>query len=176
MWCPAIIRRPAICGRSTITLTFSSTGMNIYIYIYIYIDICIYRHMCDMWVHMIYVYICIYIHLIFLIYRYTMKKAMSMGAQFASSQGDANAANTYSSTLSKIDSDLYTSHWTGTYIREATGRTVCRHTYIYMHIYVYIYILCHYTICLYPHRRVSCNILYHHLCLHIHTSTYIHIS
>lgn len=58
--------------------------------------------------------------------RLTMKKAMGMGADFASLMGDTNSANTYLSTEQKINSTLYNDHWTGSYVIEDTSRTkVC---------------------------------------------------
>ncbi len=52
-----------------------------------------------------------------------MKKAMLLGADFAQSMGDYNAATSYSNTAKTIDSTLYKNHWTGTAVIEATGRT-----------------------------------------------------
>jgi len=55
--------------------------------------------------------------------RITMKKAMLMGASFASKMGDSASANSYTNTAKNIDSTLYKNHWTGTAVIEATGRT-----------------------------------------------------
>lgn len=56
--------------------------------------------------------------------RITMKKAMLAGAVFAENMGDAASAAAYSSTAAAIDETLYASHWTGTFVEEATGRTM----------------------------------------------------
>lgn len=56
--------------------------------------------------------------------RITMKKAMIRGAQFAENMGDAQSAATYRDTAAAIDEKLYDNHWTGSYVQEATGRTM----------------------------------------------------
>jgi glucoamylase len=55
--------------------------------------------------------------------RFTMKRAMLQGAAFASARGDAESMSRYTDTANKIDADLYNSHWTGSYVQEASGRT-----------------------------------------------------
>ena len=55
--------------------------------------------------------------------RYTMKKAMYLGADFAEHFSDSESAALYRETADKIDETLYSNHWTGEYVQEATGRT-----------------------------------------------------
>lgn len=54
--------------------------------------------------------------------RYTMKKAMGMGADFASRMGDSSTSSSYKSVEQKINSTLYNDHWSG-YVYESTSRT-----------------------------------------------------
>lgn len=55
--------------------------------------------------------------------RLTMKKAMGMGADFASRMGDEATASSYRDTEQKINSTLYDDHWSGSYVLEDTSRT-----------------------------------------------------
>jgi len=55
--------------------------------------------------------------------RITMKKAMLLGANFASQMGDSSSASTYANTAKAIDSSLYKNHWTGTAVIESNSRT-----------------------------------------------------
>ena len=55
--------------------------------------------------------------------RITMKKAMLMGAQFATSMGDSSSAALYTTTANTIESTLYNNHWTGSAIIEDNSRT-----------------------------------------------------
>jgi len=55
--------------------------------------------------------------------RITMKKAMILGADFATKMGDTDAAASYTATAQAIDSTLYDTHWTGSAVIEHTGRT-----------------------------------------------------
>lgn len=54
--------------------------------------------------------------------RATMKKAMSMGAEFAAMMGDAESAAKYTETKSKIASTLHEDHWSGSYWLEDVSR------------------------------------------------------
>lgn len=55
--------------------------------------------------------------------RITMKKAMLLGAKFATSMGDSSSASKYSQTASSIDASLYKNHWTGSAVIEASTKT-----------------------------------------------------
>lgn len=55
--------------------------------------------------------------------RITMKKALIMGAAFATQMGDSASAAAYASTMNAINATLYSSHWTGAYIQETQQRT-----------------------------------------------------
>jgi len=55
--------------------------------------------------------------------RATMKKAMIVGAQFASSMGDSSSANTYTNTMHSINGTLYNDHFNGAYWQESNART-----------------------------------------------------
>lgn len=55
--------------------------------------------------------------------RITMKKAMLLGAEFATQMGDKDSASAYTSTANAIDSTLYKNHWDGQAVFEAKGRT-----------------------------------------------------
>eukprot|EP01006_Ploeotia_vitrea_P032266 TRINITY_DN64532_c0_g1_i2.p1 TRINITY_DN64532_c0_g1~~TRINITY_DN64532_c0_g1_i2.p1 ORF type:complete len:516 (-),score=19.61 TRINITY_DN64532_c0_g1_i2:46-1593(-) len=55
--------------------------------------------------------------------RITMKKAMILGADFATKMGDDETAALYTSTAEAINSTLYNNHWDGKAIYEAEGRT-----------------------------------------------------
>jgi glucoamylase len=54
--------------------------------------------------------------------RFTMKKAMGLGADFASRMGDSTSSSNYKSTEQRINSTLYSDHWSG-YVFESTSRT-----------------------------------------------------
>jgi glucoamylase len=53
----------------------------------------------------------------------TMKKAMILGAEFATRMGDSDSASRYTATAQAIDATLYDNHWNGKAVIEATGRT-----------------------------------------------------
>ena len=53
--------------------------------------------------------------------RVTMKKALTIGAEFASSMGDSASSASYTSIASKIDDNLDT-HWTGSFVQEDSNR------------------------------------------------------
>ena len=55
--------------------------------------------------------------------RATMKKAMLVGAQFASAMGDSASASAYTSTMQAINSTLYSSHYNGGFVQECASRT-----------------------------------------------------
>jgi glucoamylase len=55
--------------------------------------------------------------------RLSMKKAMGMGADFAATMGDSSTSGTYENTEQKINSTLYSDHWTGSYVIEDVSRT-----------------------------------------------------
>eukprot|EP01038_Epipyxis_sp_PR26KG_P005833 gene5833-8048_t len=55
--------------------------------------------------------------------RATMKKAMIVGAQFATAMGDSASASKYTSAMSTINSTLYSSHFNGGFVQECTSRT-----------------------------------------------------
>jgi len=55
--------------------------------------------------------------------RATMKKAMTMGADFADMMGDTSSASSYAATRDRLLSTLYNDHWNGAYVLEATSRT-----------------------------------------------------
>jgi glucoamylase len=57
--------------------------------------------------------------------RFTMKKAMGLGADFASRMGDSSSSSNYKSTEQRINSTLYSDHWSG-YVYESTSRTKVR--------------------------------------------------
>lgn len=52
--------------------------------------------------------------------RLTMKKALLMGADLATTMGDATSAATYTATAAKID-DALASHWNGNYVLSEVG-------------------------------------------------------
>jgi glucoamylase len=54
--------------------------------------------------------------------RATMKKAMGLGADFATRMGDSSSSSSYKSTEQRINSTLYADHWSG-YVFESTSRT-----------------------------------------------------
>lgn len=54
--------------------------------------------------------------------RFTMKKAMGLGADFAARMGDSTSSSNYKSTEQRINSTLYADHWSG-YVYESTSRT-----------------------------------------------------
>jgi glucoamylase len=53
--------------------------------------------------------------------RITMKKALLLGAKFATEMGDSASASKYSNMAATINADLRSSHWNGVYIQEASG-------------------------------------------------------
>jgi glucoamylase len=55
--------------------------------------------------------------------RFTMRKAMILGAQFATQMGDAASANQYTTAFNSINSTLYSSHWNGAFVQETGSRT-----------------------------------------------------
>jgi glucoamylase len=56
--------------------------------------------------------------------RITMKKALLMGAKFASSMGDSASASTYTNIANTINSSLYSKHWNGVFVQESAARPV----------------------------------------------------
>jgi glucoamylase len=54
--------------------------------------------------------------------RVTMKKAMILGAAFASAMGDAAASAAYSDTIAALNATLYADHYYGAYVQESGGR------------------------------------------------------
>lgn len=54
--------------------------------------------------------------------RITMKKAMLMGAEFATKMGDSESAASYTATAAAINSTLYSSHYASGFVQESTGR------------------------------------------------------
>lgn len=55
--------------------------------------------------------------------RVTMKKAMIVGAAFASKMGDSASASTYKNTLAALNSTLLSSHFNGDFVQECAART-----------------------------------------------------
>lgn len=52
-----------------------------------------------------------------------MRKAMLVGAQFASSMNDSNRANKYKSVIATLETQIM-AHWNGSFLIESTGRTM----------------------------------------------------
>ena len=46
-----------------------------------------------------------------------MKKAMLMGAEFATAMGDSASAATYTATAQSLNATLYSSHWASTFVQ-----------------------------------------------------------
>lgn len=55
--------------------------------------------------------------------RATMKKAMFVGANFATQMGDSASAKSYLDTLSTLNSTLYETHFNGEFVQECNSRT-----------------------------------------------------
>lgn len=55
--------------------------------------------------------------------RITMKKAMIVGADFATKMGDTASATTYTNMMHTINSTLYNDHWNGGFVQECASRT-----------------------------------------------------
>lgn len=55
--------------------------------------------------------------------RVTMKKAMILGAAFATKMGDSVSAGKYMTTMAAINSTLYQSHFNGGFVQECASRT-----------------------------------------------------
>lgn len=53
--------------------------------------------------------------------RFTMRRAMTMGATFATQMGDSSSAASYKTTLATVEG-LLANHWDGNYIFESTNR------------------------------------------------------
>jgi glucoamylase len=54
--------------------------------------------------------------------RITMKKAMIMGAKFASMMGDNKSAESYQNMVKVLDETLYKNHFNGAYVQESASR------------------------------------------------------
>jgi glucoamylase len=54
--------------------------------------------------------------------RISMKKAMIMGANFATQMGDTASAAKYKDTANLINQSLYAKHWNGVYVQEASTK------------------------------------------------------
>lgn len=55
--------------------------------------------------------------------RVTMKKAMIVGAAFATQMGDSASAASYTATMQAINATLYSSHYNGGFVQECAART-----------------------------------------------------
>ena len=55
--------------------------------------------------------------------RVTMKKAMIMGAAFATQMGDSTAAASYTATAAAINATLYSNHYKSGFVQECDSRT-----------------------------------------------------
>lgn len=55
--------------------------------------------------------------------RFTMRKAMIVGIDFAKKMGDSATAAIYQNTLATISSTLYSSHYNGGFVQECAART-----------------------------------------------------
>jgi len=55
--------------------------------------------------------------------RVTMKKAMLVGAAFATQMGDSASASTYTKMAQTINSTLYSAHFNGAFVQECNSRT-----------------------------------------------------
>jgi len=55
--------------------------------------------------------------------RITMKKALIMGAKFATKMGDSASAAQYTATMNLINATLYSNHFNGGFVQETNSRT-----------------------------------------------------
>ena len=55
--------------------------------------------------------------------RATMKKAMIVGAEFATQMGDSTAAASYTQTMQTLNASLYNDHYNGEFVQECGART-----------------------------------------------------
>lgn len=55
--------------------------------------------------------------------RFTMKKAMIVGAAFATKMGDSSSASRYTKAMQAINSTIYSKHFNGAFVQECGSRT-----------------------------------------------------